>query len=65
MILKNYNINSDTLFFSNLTNLSNGMHLFSLSLSNDELFVDGVYHQGRQIYKVDESGQLKMVKKNA
>ena len=39
------------------------MHLFSLAWINNELYVDGVYHQGRQIYRVDmESGELHSIK---
>ncbi|MEE2859121.1 MAG: hypothetical protein VX820_05345 [Candidatus Neomarinimicrobiota bacterium] len=64
MISSDVNFDNEELPFTSLTNLDNGMHLFSLAWIDDVLYVDGVYHQGREIYKVNEvSGQLVLVEK--
>ena len=52
MISSKVEVNDEKLLFTPLTNLDNGMHLFSLAWINDELYVDGVFHQGRKIYRV-------------
>ncbi|RMZ49724.1 hypothetical protein EB821_01240 [Candidatus Marinimicrobia bacterium PRS2] len=59
MISSNIDIMQDTLTFSAVTHLDNGFQLLSLAWSENTLLVDGVYHQGRQIYRVDlENGVL-------
>ncbi len=63
MISSVLNLKDEELLFEPVTDLNNGIHLFSLAWIDEVLYVDGVYHQGRQIYKVDESGQLIIVKK--
>ena len=52
MISSKVDVNDEKLLFTPLTNLDNGMHLFSLAWINNELYVDGVFHQGRKIYRV-------------
>ena len=62
MISENIDITQDTLHFQPLTQLDNGMQLLSLAWSENELLVDGVYHQGRQIYQVGiDNGKLESV----
>ena len=62
MISEAVDITQDSLHFQSVTQLDNGMQLLSLSWIKDELYVDGVYHQGRQIYRVDMStGELESV----
>jgi len=62
MISENINIMNDTLHFQPLTDLDDGMHLLSLAWRENILLVDGVYHQGRQIYEVEmENGVLKPI----
>ena len=62
MISSNIDITQDTLIFRAITHLDNGIQLLSLAWSENTLLVDGVYHQGRQIYKVDpDVGELELV----
>ena len=59
MISSKIDLNKEKIEFQPLTRLENGMHLLSLSLIKGDLYVDGVYHQGRQIYKVAlDTGEL-------
>ena len=59
MISRNVDITQDSLSFRAITHLDNGIQLLSLAWSENILLVDGVYHQGRQIYRVDlENGVL-------
>jgi len=57
MISSNIDIMQDILTFSAVTELDNGFQLLSLAWSENTLLVDGVYHQGRQIYRVDLESQ--------
>ena len=62
MISRNADITQDSLAFGAVTQLDNGIQLLSLAWSGNTLLVDGVYHQGRQIYKVDpDVGELELV----
>ena len=62
MISENIDITNDSLHFQPLTHNDNGIQLLSLAWSGNTLLVDGVYHQGRQIYKVDpDVGELELV----
>ena len=62
MISRNADITQDSLAFDAVTKLDNGMQLLSLAWSGNMLLVDGVYHQGRQIYKVDpDMGKLELI----
>ena len=62
MISSNIDITQDSLTFGSVTQLDNGIQLLSLAWSGNTLLVDGVYHQGRQIYKVDlDAGELELV----
>lgn len=59
MISDELDLTKEQLQFKNLTHLDNGIHMFSLSWIDGDLYVDAVYHQGRQIFRVTmESGEL-------
>ena len=53
MLADNINLDTDSLSFSKLTNFDNGIQLLSLCWHKNKLYVDGVYHQGRQIYELN------------
>ena len=52
MITTELDLEKEGIEFQPITHLDNGMQMLSLSWIEDKLFVDAVYHQGRQIYKV-------------
>jgi len=59
MITTKLDFEKGNVTFQPITHLDNGMQMFSLAWIGNELFVDAVYHQGRQIYKVVmETGEL-------
>ena len=62
MISKNVDFSKDTLNFYPVTHLDNGIQLLSLDWKENTLFVDGVYHQGRQIYTVNlQNGDIEEI----
>ena len=62
MIAKNINFEADTIKFVPLTDFNNGIQILSIAWFEDQLFFDGVYHQGRQVYKVDLlNGEAEMI----
>jgi len=62
MIAENIDILDDTLHFQSITQFDNGIQLLSLAWHEGRLIVDGVYHQGRQIYEVKmENGELEPI----
>ena len=62
MISEAVDITQDSLHFQSVTQLDDGMQLLSLAWIKNELYVDGVFHQGRQIYRVNlTTGDLEPV----
>jgi len=62
MIAENIDISADSLYFKPITKFDDGIQLLSLAWHEGSLLVDGVYHQGRQIYEVKiEGGELEPI----
>ena len=48
----------DSINFHQLTDETNGIQMFSLDWSGDDILVDAVTHHGREIYSVGPNGEL-------
>jgi len=63
LISEDFNNGDDTLNFNQITNYNNGIQLLSLSWHESKLLVDGVDHQGRKIFYVNQDkGTLEPIK---